>query len=116
MTQTKQTQRVERVRKATKNNPYAELTEVYEIAGEADKFHALKVILEQEGGQILLKHYIESAVRGIDGLSQYQSLTHPELVALCALITTNLQSARALTRAADNLSMADEALEEALRE
>lgn len=113
--QQKKTPRRVKVEKAAKDNQYYELTDLYEIAGEADKFHALKTILDQEGGQVLLEHYIKSAVAGVDALAQYETLSYERLISICALIHSNLQSARALSRAADNLSMADEALEEALQ-
>lgn len=116
MATTKKSQRVEKVKKATKGNPYFELTEVYAIAEDADKFHALKTLLDQEGGQILLNHHIEAVKRGVEGLSSYQHLDRDQLVSIAALITTNLDMARALSRAAGNLEMADEALDDALRE
>ena len=112
---TKKNQRLEKVQKATKDNSYLELTELQEIANEADKFHALKTLLDQEGGQIILKHHIDSVVRGVDGLANYRHMDRDQLVSVAAMITTNLEMARALTRAAKNLEMADEALEEALR-
>lgn len=108
--------RTKQVEEIAKGNRYFEQTEAYEIAAEADKFHSLKTLLDQEGGRILLDHYIKKTVGGVDQLSGYADMPHEKLIALCAFITTNLESARALARAGDNLAMADEALEEALRE
>lgn len=98
-----------------KNNRFYELTDLYEIAAEADRFHALKTIVEQEGGQVLLEHYLKNVVACIDMLKAYADLPHEKLIAICASLTVNLESARALARAGDNLALADEALEEALR-
>lgn len=113
---TTKSQRTKKVEKVAKGNPYFEQTELFDLAKEADQFHALKTLAEQEGGQLLLKHYITSAVAGIDKLAQFGSLSHAELIAVCAHISVNLDAARSLARAAENLALADEALEEALRE
>lgn len=107
-------QRTKKLEKATKNNPYFELTELREIAEDADKFHSLKVVFEQEGGQLIVGALTKDIMGNIDRLSQYQSMSRDDLVSVAASITTQLGILRALTGAEENLRLADEALEEEL--
>lgn len=102
--------------KLTKNNQYYNLTELKEIAEDADKFHALKTVFDQEGGKVLVEALITNVINGVDRLSSYADMSRDELVSLAAQITISLNTARALTRAEENMSLADEQLQEALGE
>ena len=104
------------VKEKTKNNPFFEQTEAFSIAIDADKYYALKVLHEQEGGQVLVQELIDLAVNGIDSLAGYKEMSRDELVTVACTITTLLSVARSLTRAEENLSLADEALKETLHE
>lgn len=86
------------------------------IVEDVDKYQALKAVFDQEGGKILVDALIADAVLSINRLDNYADMTRDELVSLIARLSTSLDLARTLTRADKNFSLADEALEEALRE
>lgn len=82
---------------------------------DADKYHALKTIFDQDGGQILVDSLIDDVVSSIERLENYAELSRDQMVSLVARMTTSLNLARALTRAEENHRLADEALKDALR-
>lgn len=86
------------------------------IVEDADKYQSLKAIFDQDGGKLLVDALIQDVVGSIGKLENYPSMTRDELVAVIARLSTSLNMARTLTRAEKNSSLADEALEDALRE
>jgi hypothetical protein len=111
----KKTTRQKKVQGATENNQYLSLTDLEEVAKDADRYHALKVLHDSEGGQVLIDTLISDVVLGVNQLESYKDMSRDELVSVAARITTCLNTARALSRAAENLEYADEELEDRLR-
>lgn len=114
MKNTKQS-RQEKLEKATNHNPYYEQTELFEAAKDADNYHALKSVFDQEGGQLLVKALIDDVVMGLNQLDNYSTMSRDELVSVIARISHARGLANALTNASSNLAAADELLEEALQ-
>lgn len=108
--------RSKRVSKALKENPNYDEGLLNEIADDADKYHALKTVMDQEGGEILVDSLITDVARYVDRLaSSHAELTLSEFISLSARIEVSLGMARSLTRAGKNLEGADEALKASLR-
>jgi hypothetical protein len=106
----KQTQRIHKL----KDSPNED---VKDLANETDKYFALEVLSESEGGKIVINSHIKDIVNTIDTLSaKYKALTHIEMVALCADMKTKIDVVRTLTRAKKNRIALQDALEEALKE
>jgi len=77
-----------------------------------DKYHDLKALADTPGGRLLVEAFIADVVSKVDVLvSQYSTLSHIEMIALCASIKEKLDVARALTRAEDNLKELSDALQ-----
>lgn len=111
------TKRQQRVSKKIEQNSYLDLTDLKDLAFEADRFHALKVLMEQEGGQVLCDTLISDVVAAMNVLvGHYPSMDRDQLVSMIARMEASLNMTRALYRAADNLEAVDADLEEALRE
>lgn len=102
--------------KAKASNPYFQNVALDEMVDDADRYHALKVLSDTEGGQILVDTHIKVVVSAINRLERYHTMERDELVSICAEMAAALNTARSLSRAAENLSYVDDALEEALRE
>ena len=100
---------------AKKANPYFDQTLLHEMVEDANNYHSLKVLCETEGGQVLVDTLIKDVVASISKLENYDSMTRDQIIAVIARMVTSLNTARALTRAAENLEYVDEALDEALR-
>lgn len=100
--------------KNLKDSP--EYDAVKDIANDADNYHALKTVLDMQGGKALVDALIATAVSNVNRFTaNYAELTRDDMVAIAATIEVNLEMARTLTRASENLENADEALAEALR-
>jgi hypothetical protein len=77
-----------------------------------DKYHDLKALADIPGGKILVEALLTDSVSKVDTLmSQYQSLSHIEMIALCASIKEKMDIVRALTRAESNLKELSDALQ-----
>jgi hypothetical protein len=77
-----------------------------------DKYHDLKALADIPGGKILVEALLSDSVSKVDTLmSQYQSLSHIEMIALCASIKEKMDVVRALTRAESNLKELSDALQ-----
>lgn len=85
------------------------------MVDDADNYHALKVLADTEGGQILINTHIKDVVHCVNRLERYHEMERDEIVSILAQMTSGLNTARALSRAAKNLSYVDEQLDEALR-
>lgn len=110
-----QPRRLQRVQKATESNPYLDYTELKEIAEDAEKYHALKVMMQSDGGQVLIESLVQDIVMGLNQLESYSSLSRDEMVSIIARISSSRHLIQALQNADENLKDADEALEDALR-
>lgn len=95
-----------------------ELTgEAAEVAAELDSAAALSTVSESKGGKILISALQSDVVDVIDTLgNKFKTLTHIELIALCAELKTKLDFMRSLSRAKKNKEYLNELLEEKLRE
>lgn len=111
-------QRTKKVETALKENPSLSNEDfLKEAAEDADRYHALKRVLDSEGGELLCESLIADAMRCFDAMAaNHRTLNHAEFISLSAQAQSALTLARALTRAAENLKAADEALSDALRE
>ena len=77
-----------------------------------DKYHDLKALADIPGGKILVEALLSDSVSKVETLmSQYQSLSHIEMIALCASIKEKMDVVRALTRAESNLKELSDALQ-----
>jgi len=95
-----------------KKNP-----EIAAIERDLDKFVALEILAESEGGRLVVDNLAVDiiALAEIVG-SQYKTASHAELMGLCADIDNKLTILRLITRAKKNRELATEALKEALAE
>lgn len=94
-----------------------ERPELEPMAKDADLYHSLEAIANQEGGKVLIKTLMDDTVDSIEALvSGYKKMSLPDMQAYCATIAANLGVIRALTRSGKNKKLVDEALEEALKE
>ena len=89
--------------------------EIDTIKDDIDRYNALKAILAQDGGKLLVNTLLKDVVHGLDSLSQYHKMNRDELVSLAARITVSLSIVRSLTRSEDQQELATELLEEQLR-
>jgi len=88
-----------------------------EIREDLSQFKALDAVKHSEGGKFIIKKSLESIIATIDGLaSNYTTLTHAELVTLCARLSERLAIYRILNNTETNIKFAEEALQEALEE
>lgn len=78
----------------------------------------IKTLYESEGGKLLADGLVQDIINKISVLStNYGTLTHVEMIAVCASISEKLFLIRALTRADKNYKqLYSELLDEALRE
>lgn len=95
-----------------KENPEATL-----IADELDKFSAIEAVYMSNGGKILFKSLMKDSIGSIESLmSKYKTLTHIEMIAICAELKSNIDLARVLKKSEKNKKQAQEDLEQALLE
>lgn len=88
-----------------------------EIREDITDFKNLDAVKHSEGGKIIIKKSLESIIVTIDTLaSNYSTLSHPELIALCARLSERLAVYRLLNNTELNIKFAEEALQEALQE
>ena len=65
-----------------------------------DKYHDLRVLGQSRGGKILVAGHIQDIISSLSILAaQYKSLTHIEMIAICAGLNEKLNAVRAITRA-----------------
>lgn len=110
-------QRTQKVAAELKDNSHLDKDVLFEIAEDADQYHALKVLLDQEGGSLLVDNLLADVLASVEQLAgSYQTLTLQQFIGFSARISSSLGTARSITRAAENLKGADELLTERLRE
>lgn len=82
-----------------------------------DQYHALKVLADSEGGEILIEQLTKEIVQVVDTLAGgYRDMSLQEFIAHAARISTNLNMVRSLSRAAENYEGALDTLENMLRQ
>lgn len=88
-----------------------------EIREDISQFKSLDAVKHSEGGKLIIKKSLESIIVTIDTLaSSYTTLSHPELIALCARLSERMAIYRVLNNTELNIKFAEEALQEALKE
>lgn len=88
-----------------------------EIREDLDIMNALDAVKHTEGGKILIKKSLETITSTVDSLaSNYITLSHTEIMGLCARLSERLSIYRALSNTDINIKLTEEALEEALKE
>ncbi len=77
-----------------------------------DRYHDLKALADTPGGRVLVDALLSDVVAKTDVLmSQHQSLSHIEMIALCASMKEKMDIVRVLTRAKSNLKELSDALQ-----
>lgn len=98
------------------NPDLRERDDVKLVANDADTYAALAAVASSEGGQILLKNLARDTQAAIEKLaSQFVTLPEAELRATCAKLAASLTLFKSMINAKDNLSGAQDALEELIR-
>jgi len=88
-----------------------------EIRKDLGEMNALNAVKNSEGGKIIIKRSLADILSTLDSLaSGYPILSHIQLVSLCARLKERLDIYRALNNSDANIQLAEEALEEALKE
>ena len=88
-----------------------------EIQSDIKKYSAFASLGSTEGGALLIDVFIEDILTTVTKLSHnYKTLTHMEMVALCASLESKLDVVRTLSRSVKNRDGALDALAEALKE
>lgn len=84
-----------------------------EVEEDIGKYKALQVVVESEGGEILIQSLNKDIINTIDWLSSnYKTASHSDLIARCALISSHLGVLRTLKNASKNIELAEAALKE----
>ena len=88
-----------------------------EIREDLSQYKALDAVKHSEGGKIIIKQSLASIIATMDALaSNYSTLSHAELMSLCARLSERLVTYRILNNTEANIKFAEEALQEALEE
>ena len=67
-----------------------------------DTYHDLKVLGQTPGGKVLVNAYTSDIVSTLSILaSQYKTLTHIEMISMCAGLSEKLSVVQTITRAAE---------------
>ena len=84
-----------------------------EITKDIKKYKAIDAVGSSVGGKIIIKEIKSDVISTIEQLSSgYGSLSHIELIALCAGLNEKLTMLRLIRNAKENKAMAIEALED----
>lgn len=94
------------------NNP-----EIETLADQADQIHAIKVMAQTEGGEVLLQLTLSDVVNTVNELAaNYKKYSHTDLIAVCATLSAHYNMARLLAGAEANEKALQEILADALLE
>lgn len=78
---------------------------------------AIAAVADQEGGKVLIKGLTEDSLNAIERLAnQHTSLSHLEIIGVCASLQANLNLLRTLTRAKDTKHLLETDIKAALEE
>lgn len=78
---------------------------------------SISAIADQEGGKVLIKGLSDDCLNAIERLAnQHTTLTHHELIGVCASLRASLDLLRTLTRAKDTKHLLETELKAALEE
>lgn len=92
-----------------------ETSEVQDMIEDSNRLHSLKVVLDQEGGRMLVEALMEDVMGALNHVtSGYKTLNHAELMAQCATLKANLDLVSTLKRASLNEKELDEWIKEQL--
>lgn len=84
---------------------------------EHDKFLALNLLAQSDGGKVVVAALLRDITRSIESLSsEYKTASHFDLVRHCSDLNSRLSLYRALTRAEKNLIAVDKVIKEALED
>ena len=90
--------------------------ELDEMVEESDKLHAIKVVLDQEGGKMLVDSLLTDTISSIELLTrEYRTLSHADLIVNIARIEVYLSFVRTLYTARDNENQLNEYIKERLK-
>lgn len=87
-----------------------------EMVEDSERLHALKVVLDQEGGRMLVEALLADAMGSVNRLtSGFKDMSHTEMISECALLRTNLSLVQTLSGASAQEKEIDEIIKEAMR-
>jgi hypothetical protein len=87
--------------------------EIKDKQEEKKIFMALEALSVSEGGQILIQNFKRDILANIETISlRYSTLSHIELISLCAKLKIQIDTLRSLTRAKKNKEFITEEIEE----
>jgi len=90
---------------------------VVSVADATDTLHSIKALMDQEGGRNLLALTLKSIRQSVDGIiGGYRTISHTELVALCASLEAHMAMARLLTHASERYEESKAHLEKEIDE
>ena len=96
---------------------YANNEAVVAIVDDVEQYAAISAVGNSEGGKLIIDGLVADVISGLDSVtSNYKTATHAELMGTCAGLKANLDLLRVLTRAHKNKNLAQDALEEAIKE
>lgn len=79
---------------------------------ELDVYLSLKQVAETDGGKVLLASHMQDVNNIVSQLgSQYETLTHTQMIALCAQLGSLLNIVRALKNAEKNAELLEEEMQ-----
>lgn len=88
-----------------------------EVTKDIQKFSAIDAVSSTVGGKIIVKSLQKDIVSSIDELcSKYKTVSHIEMIAICARLSEKLTLLRVLTKAKNLKKLAQEEMEFILKE
>lgn len=96
----------------------SENPDVKAIAADLDAYASLDAVATSPGGQLLIKSHLKDVVSSVERLCNGYAgtLSHIEMIAICADMKSKLDMVQSLGRASMNKDDAEKALEQALLE
>lgn len=95
-------------KKVLEKNP-----ELADMLEDSERLHALKVVLDQEGGKMLVDSLLADIIGAVNRLAyESRTSTHVELLADCATLRANMDIVQVLHQAKSNEKEIDEILRE----
>jgi len=86
-----------------------------EIEKDLKRYSDIEALTNTDGGKHLKKRCLDNIVSAVDTIAtQFQDLTHIQMIAIAAKLNERLNMYRVLSNAKDSVDVTREALEEAL--